>query len=127
MTIDISQVLATFGNGDAQDDLTDLLTEARKHAAASGLDYRLSDQRAEGHAAFEVPEQPRVYAVGLPVIITVHPGGRVTYNVDLSEASDIFDTFMPEDDDDENQAEQDAVTIDRAVTAGTIAHNSQEA
>lgn len=37
--------------------------------------------------------EPRSYVVGLPVVITVHPDGRVTAEVDLSEASDISDAL----------------------------------
>lgn len=37
------------------------------------------------------PPEARSYTVGLPVTLTVHPDGTVTYDVDLSEASDIED------------------------------------
>ncbi len=29
---------------------------------------------------------PRTYAIGLPVFVTVHDDGRVTYDIDVSEA-----------------------------------------
>lgn len=45
--------------------------------------------------AVQQPE-PRTYCIGLPVIITVHPDGRVTHEVDMGEATDI-DEGVPED------------------------------
>jgi hypothetical protein len=32
---------------------------------------------------------PRGYSIGLPVLVTVHPDGKVTFSVDLSEAGDL--------------------------------------
>lgn len=68
-------------------------------------------------------EEPRTYVVGLPVVITVHPDGTVTAEVDLSEADDIFDASTPEEQDDSEEVliadketisdavEQDRVTV----------------
>lgn len=45
--------------------------------------------------AAEKAREPRSYCIGLPVVITVHADGEVTYDVDLSEADDI-DEGVPE-------------------------------
>lgn len=60
----------------------------------------------------------RSYVIGLPVVITVHPDGRVQAEVDLSEASDLFDSSVsyPEgQDDSEDTVIADIEAIDKAV------------
>lgn len=76
------------------------------------------------------PEQPRTYVVGLPVVISVHPDGTVTAEVDLSEAADLWDGIPTEGDgtpevplrplygDDEVAADTQAVTL--AVDEGRV-------
>lgn len=56
----------------------------------------------------------RTYCIGLPVSVTVHPDGTVTFAVDLSEAHE-----APHEDDetDDETAEADAATIRAAVEA----------
>lgn len=52
-------------------------------------DGRFPDEDGYDHDAFPqrvLAPEPHVYAVGLPVIITVHADGRVEYFVDTSEA-----------------------------------------
>jgi len=52
--------------------------------------------------------RPRTYALGVPVAITVHPNGRVDFDVDLSE--------VPLDESDcEPSYDDDAVAEDQAV------------
>lgn len=45
----------------------------------------------------EPDSEPRTYCVGLPVVITVHTDGRVEATVDLSEASDLWEGAMHDD------------------------------
>lgn len=71
-----------------------------------------------------VHPEPRSYWIGLPVGITVHADGRVTYEVDLSEASDIAEG-QPTDSDlrplyAEADVDADTETVSAAVTAGTL-------
>lgn len=64
----------------------------------------------------------RTYVVGLPVVLTVHADGRVTAEVDLSEAYDVWDSSTPEgQDDSEDVLVADSETISAAVDAKTVA------
>lgn len=63
----------------------------------------------------------RAYVVGLPVVLTVHDDGRVTAEVDLSEAYDVWDASTPEDQDDsEDVLISDSEAISAAVDAKTV-------
>ena len=70
------------------------------------------------------PEPLRSYWIGLPVGINVYADGAVTYEVDLSEASDIAEG-QPTDSDlvplyPEAVVDADTETVSAAVDAGTI-------
>lgn len=63
----------------------------------------------------------RTYVVGLPVVLTVHDDGRVTAEVDLSEAYDVWDASTPDgQDDSEDALITDSETISAAVEARTV-------
>lgn len=59
---------------------------------------------------------PRTYVVGLPVMVTVHDDGTVTYDIDTSEATDgprEFDSsYMVMTDDDDNTIEMTDEILD---------------
>jgi hypothetical protein len=40
---------------------------------------------------------PRTYAVGLPVLVTVHDDGTVTFDIDISEAADAISEIQEGD------------------------------
>jgi hypothetical protein len=63
----------------------------------------------------------RSYTVGAPMTVHVHEDGKVTYEVDLSEIHDIWES---ENDYDEAQIEADSATIDAATTAHYTANRS---
>lgn len=61
---------------------------------------------------------PRYYTIGLPVSITVHPSGAVSFEVDLSEADDLFDdddACDPDNDDEIAVVEADALIVSAAA------------
>ncbi|MBT0993900.1 hypothetical protein KIN34_06315 [Cellulomonas sp. DKR-3] len=39
---------------------------------------------------------PRTYAIGLPVFVTVHDDGTVTYDIDVADAADAPAAWEPE-------------------------------
>lgn len=58
----------------------------------------------------------RCYVVGLPVVVTIHDDGRVTAEVDLSEASDLWDASTPDGQDTSDvTVEADAAVVEQAV------------
>lgn len=58
----------------------------------------------------------RSYCVGLPVVITVHDDGRITYSVDVSDApSAIAEDDFTDATDDERAADQQALAADPAA------------
>lgn len=58
----------------------------------------------------------RSYCVGLPVIITVHDDGRITYSVDLSEAAQaISEDDYADATDEERAADRKALEADPAA------------
>lgn len=59
----------------------------------------------------DVATGSRCYVIGLPVVVTVHDDGRVTAEVDLSEAADLWEASTPD-----GQANDDA-TVGSDVTA----------
>lgn len=68
--------------------------------------------------------EPRSYLLGLPTVITVHDNGRVSIDIDLSEADSLWDsdndTPIPD-----AQIEADIVTVgarvqDRANKFSTV-------
>ena len=59
----------------------------------------------------------RTYVVGLPVMVTVYDDGRCTYEVDLSEADDLWET---EPDYPTSVVDADIATVSAAIAAGTI-------
>lgn len=66
----------------------------------------------------------RNYTVGLPVTITVHADGSVTAEVDLSEASDLWDG-VPTDQSglvlySNREVERDITTVNLAVRDGRV-------
>lgn len=64
---------------------------------------------------------PRSYVVGLPVVIHVLPGGRVEFEVDLSEADDarlLSEGVSPGQDDRPETVDSDACQITEALRAG---------
>lgn len=71
-------------------------------------------------AALDDPpaEGGRSYVLGLPVVMTVHPDGRVSAEVDLSEADDLFDSStsvcegQPDD--------EDTLIADKEVIAAAV-------
>jgi len=75
----------------------------------------LLDETVRDMRAAEEPEVPqtRSYVIGLPVMVTVHPDGTVTYEVDSTEAGaairedDLTDLVVGED-----HRERDAATVD---------------
>lgn len=96
--------------------------------AAAALDAAYADgsvfaesPHTQGSDELRDPSQaePRSYVIGLPVVLTVHDDGRVTAEVDLSEASDLGDASTPEDQP-EDAADADTERITRAVDAGTV-------
>ncbi len=65
------------------------------------------------------PTEPRTYCIGLPVIITVHDDGTVQFEIDKSEAYDIWEG-APTDDEgnptyDEAQIQADSDRISAAT------------
>lgn len=61
------------------------------------------------------PEEPRFYAVGLPVAITVHEDGTVEFDVDLSEAAEsIWDDADAEDRYEVGEMTEDEAAINAA-------------
>jgi hypothetical protein len=56
----------------------------------------------------------RSYVIGLPVVVTVYPDGRVTAEVDLSEADDVWEATICEgqpDDEDTLTADKEAISL----------------
>jgi hypothetical protein len=66
------------------------------------------------------------FVVGLPVVLTVHGDGRVTYETDLSEAADLGETNAPEGMDDTTVAAYETI-ISNAVLNGTITQEAWDA
>lgn len=66
----------------------------------------------------EKPAGPRTYVIGLPVVITVHDDGTVTFEADLSEASEApVEDGNEIDEIDEDTRVEDKIRISDAVTA----------
>ena len=75
-----------------------------------------------GWARLSVAAKPadtsRTYVIGLPVVVTVHDDGTVTYEVDLSEASEApMEDGNEIDEIDEDTRVEDKIRISDAVTA----------
>lgn len=78
---------------------------------------RTSEVRETPWAEADSPSEGRSYVIALPVVITVHPDGRVTAEVDLCEAS----AAPSEDDKAAGRWESlDTALIDAAVEVGTV-------
>lgn len=69
----------------------------------------------------ERDENVRSYVIGLPVIITVHPDGRVVAGVDLSEADDLDDFSGSQPDGlTYGQLQTDIRRVREAIDAGIV-------
>lgn len=58
----------------------------------------------------------RSYVIGLPVVITIDDAGKVTAEVDLSEATDIFEDEEAAEKYGDEQVTADRIHIDNTLT-----------